>query len=115
MITPLALLLSTTLALHDHAVPPTTDTLVVHTHFYCDHCGECGSCQPLLERELQYTKGVKHLAFDLKSHTITIGYDPRKADPATLRKTIAALGFAADDLTYDETGHKKLDACCQKP
>jgi mercuric ion binding protein len=96
------------------AAPP-ADTLVVHTRFYCDHCNECGSCRPFLERELQFTKGVKHLGFDIATHTITIGYDARKTDPATLRKVIAALGFDADDVHRDATGHKKLDACCQRP
>lgn len=114
MITPFALFLCISMGSDARVTTPPADTLKVQTHFYCDHCAECGSCQPLLERELQFTKGVKHIAFDHKAHVITIAYDGRKSDPATLRKVIADLGFAADDLPYDPKGHEKLDGCCQK-
>lgn len=38
-----------------------TETLVVKTAIYCDHCLQCETCGMKMKQELMYTKGVKSM------------------------------------------------------
>jgi len=91
-----------------------SDTLIVQTKIYCDHCKECESCQPRIEQQLRFTKGVKFSEVNAVNQTITVIYNPAKTNPDDIRKAIANSGFDADDVKADVTAYSKLDGCCKK-
>jgi len=74
----------------------------------------CGMCEERIEGNIAYEKGVKSVDLDDETKVVTIGYDPRKTDPAKLRTAISKLGYDADDVAADKEAHDKLPACCQK-
>ena len=90
------------------------DTIVIQTKIYCDHCKECSSCQPRIEHELRFQKGVKLSWVDVKKQTITVIYNNEKTNPEAIKNAIANSGFDADDVTASPKAVAKLDGCCQK-
>lgn len=90
------------------------DTIVIQTKIYCDHCNECSSCQPHIEHELRFEKGVKFSSVDAKKQTITVIYNPQKTNAQAIKKAIANSGFDADDVLANPKSVAKLDGCCQK-
>lgn len=93
---------------------PPTDSLVVKTNIYCDHCAECEDCMPHIERDLRFTKGVVSSKVDVASQTITVYYNTKKTTPAALRKAISNAGFNADDVKANPKAEARLDECCRK-
>lgn len=91
-----------------------TKEITVQTKIYCDHCKECSTCQPHIEHELNFTKGVVSFSVNVESQTIKVVYNPKKASPQDIRKAIANCGYDADDLIADPKAVAKLDGCCQK-
>ena len=53
----------------------------------------CQSCGTRAVRVLRQRPGIYHASFDRKKVELAIAYDPRRADPLSLQKTIAQLGF----------------------
>jgi len=90
------------------------DTITIQTKIYCDHCDQCNSCQAHIEKDLTFTKGVKGFSFDLEKQTITVVYNPKKANPKTIRQAIANSGYDADEIKADPEAVAKLDECCHK-
>lgn len=90
------------------------DTIIVQTKTYCDHCKECETCQPHIEKELNFTKGVKSFTVDVKSQTISVVYNPKKANAQSIRQAIANSGYDADEIAAEPNAVAKLDGCCQK-
>lgn len=91
-----------------------SETIVVKTTIYCDHCKECGSCGDKIEKDLGFSKGIKLVKLDEKSMTITVTYNPKKTSPEEIRKTISKYGFDADEVKADPDAYSKLDECCKK-
>ena len=108
------LIMMTAFAGASSAVAAKTDTIVIKTKIYCDHCKDCESCGTRLEEALMYTKGVKHMEINEEEMTITVVYKPKKVTPDEIRKVIAKAGYDADDVKADPEGYKKLDGCCKK-
>ena len=46
--------------------------------------------------------------------TITVYYNTKKTDLATIKTAISKLGFDADDVKADADAYAKLDGCCKK-
>jgi len=91
-----------------------TETAVIKTMIYCDHCLVCESCSGKLEHELFFQKGITAIKLDDKAMTVTVTYKPDKITLDEIRKAISKLGFDADDVKADLTAYNKLDACCKK-
>ena len=91
-----------------------SETLIVKTNIYCDHCKECSSCSGKIEKDLGFDKGIKLVRLDEKAMTITITYNPKKTSPEEIRQTISKYGYDADDVKADPAAYSKLDECCQK-
>ena len=91
-----------------------SETIIVKTNIYCDHCKECSSCSGRIERDLGFNTGIKLVKLDEKAMTITIIYNPKKTKPEEIRKTISMYGFDADHIKADPTAYDKLDECCKK-
>jgi copper chaperone CopZ len=92
-----------------------TETAVIKTMIYCDHCMQCESCSGKLEHELFFKKGITEIKLDEKAMTVTVTYKPEKITLDAIREAISKLGFDADDVKADLTAYNKLDACCKKP
>jgi copper chaperone CopZ len=90
------------------------DTLIVKTKIYCDHCKECSTCQPHIERELNFAKGVKSFKVDVAREEIMIIYSTAKTTPAAIRNAIANGGYDADEIPANQKAVARLDGCCQK-
>lgn len=90
------------------------DTLIVKTKIYCDHCKECSTCQPHIERELNFAKGVKSFKVDVAKEEIFIIYSTAKTTTAAIRKAIANGGYDADEIPANPKAVARLDGCCQK-
>jgi len=74
----------------------------------------CGMCEERIETNIVYEKGVKKVELDDVTKIVTIGFDPKKTDPDSLRKAISELGYDADDIPANKEAYDKLPACCQK-
>ncbi len=91
-----------------------SETIVIKTNIYCDHCKECGSCGGKIERDLGFDKGIKLVRLDDKAMTITVTYNPKKTNPEKIRQTISRYGYDADDVKADPDAYSRLDDCCKK-
>lgn len=92
-----------------------TQTVVIKTHTYCDHCKECESCAGKMETELSYVRGIKKIEFNEKDTTIIVKYKSKKITADKIRVEITKLGFDADMLPAHPGAYGKLDNCCKKP
>lgn len=74
----------------------------------------CEMCKERLERNLGLSKGVKYANLDLDDKVMTIKYNPKKTDVASIKETIVNTGYDAGDTVADQKAHDKLPDCCQK-
>lgn len=79
----------------------------------CDHCKVCETCGLNFRDNMLKTKGVKMYELNEEKKTLTVYYNTKKTDLATIKKAISKLGFDADDVKADPEAYKKLDGCCK--
>ena len=91
-----------------------TETMVVKTKIYCDHCIECATCGGLLKHDLSFTKGIRKIEVKPEQEEIVVTYQPAKITAEEIRQEIAKRGYRADSLSALPEGYDKLDACCKK-
>lgn len=91
-----------------------SETIVIKTMIYCDHCKECNSCGGKIEKDLGFNKGIKLVSLDEKAMTITVTYNPKKTTAEDIRKAISNYGYDADEVKADPVAYSKLDECCLK-
>ena len=91
-----------------------TETIVIKTQTFCDHCKACESCAGRMETDLYYVKGIKFVNYNENDMTITVKYKTKKTSPDKIRVAISKLGFSADNVVADMTAYEKLDGCCKK-
>ena len=92
----------------------TTQTAIIKTAIYCDHCKVCETCGPQLEKGLLKEKGVQMVTLDEKAMTIKVVYNSKKTDLPKIKLAISNLGYDADDVKANVTSYEKLDGCCKK-
>jgi len=90
-----------------------SDTLIVKTKIYCDHCLTCTSCGANIKKSIKKNKGIKKVSINPEANTITIIYLPAETNADTIRKAITEAGFDADELKATADGYAKLDGCCK--
>lgn len=74
----------------------------------------CEMCKERLERNLGLSKGVKEAELNLDNKVMTVKYNPKKTDVASIKEIIMKTGYDADDVVADQKAHDKLPKCCQK-
>lgn len=74
----------------------------------------CDMCKERLERNLGLSKGVKESNLNLDDMIMTVKYNPKKTDVASIKETIVKTGYDADGVVADQKAHDKLPKCCQK-
>lgn len=92
-----------------------TQTIVIKTSMYCDHCKACGSCGGRLEKVVYDIKGVKRLDISEGDSTLKIVYNTEKTTAEDIRLAISKAGYDADDVKADPQAYAALDECCKKP
>lgn len=92
----------------------TTETVVIKTAIYCDHCKQCETCGPKFEKILLKEKGVQMVTLNEKDMTIKVVYNTKKTNLETIRKAISKLGYDADNIKADPIAYEGLDGCCKK-
>ncbi|HYD90851.1 MAG TPA: heavy metal-associated domain-containing protein [Flavobacterium sp.] len=103
-------LCSTTAAAQQKA----TQTAVIKTAIYCDHCKACETCGPQIEKKLLKEKGVQMVTLDETAMTIKVVYNSKKTDLDKIKTAISKLGYDADDVKADVAAYDALDGCCKK-
>ncbi|MCX7712009.1 MAG: heavy-metal-associated domain-containing protein [Clostridia bacterium] len=53
----------------------------------------CSICSNKIQEGLKSMNGVQDVSVDMKSQTVTIGYDASNIQPADIRKTISSMGY----------------------
>ncbi len=86
---------------------------VIKTNIYCDHCKECETCGLKFKDHMLKITGVKMYELDEKKMTITVYYNSKKTDLATIKKAISKLGYDADDVKAEPQAYENLDGCCK--
>jgi len=75
---------------------------------------QCGECKTNIEKALMAEKGVKFAELDVKSKQVKVVYNSKKTNPEQLRKTIAMVGYDADEVPADSAAVLRLNPCCTK-
>lgn len=91
-----------------------TQTAVIKTAIYCDHCKQCDDCGGRLEKKLVRENGVQMVTLDEKAMTIKVVFNTKKTNLAAIKKAISKLGYDADDVKADVAAYEGLDGCCKK-
>ena len=86
------------------------ETVNILTSAACDD-GPC--CKDRIEEEMQFTRGVTAVDFDIKSSILTVTFKTKKTDIDEIRRVISLIGYNADDVIADKEAHEKLPTCCQ--
>ena len=94
--------------------PPATETIVIKTTIYCNHCKICETCGELLIIQLYNEKGIKNVELDEKAMTIKVVYSTTKITADKIKQAIAALGFDGDEVKPNPEAVAKLGGCCLK-
>jgi copper chaperone CopZ len=107
-------LLITSIVLSASTTLKGTETIVIKTTIFCDHCSVCNTCGGKLEKDLGFNKGIKLVKLDEKAMTVTVTFNPKKTTAEEIRKTISNYGYDADDVKANPESYSKLDECCKK-
>lgn len=74
--------------------------------------GVCMMCKERIEKASIKTKGVKSAVWDVKTHELSIIYDERKTDLATINKNIAAVGHDTKTIKATDEAYNSVHPCC---
>ncbi len=74
----------------------------------------CKMCKATIERQLAFTRGVESSDLDVPSKVVTVTYNPRKTNIASIKKAINESGYDADESPADPKAYNKLENCCKK-
>lgn len=91
-----------------------TETAIIKTTIYCDHCKACDDCGGRLEKNLLREKGIQMVTLDDEAMAIKVVYNSKKTDLKTIRQAISKQGYDADDVKADPVVYESLDGCCKK-
>ncbi|MAW21560.1 MAG: hypothetical protein CMD16_04105 [Flavobacteriales bacterium] len=86
------------------------ETVVIITSASCFE-GPC--CKERIEEEMQFTRGVTAVDFDINSQALTVKFKTKRTDANKLREVISLLGYNADDVKANKKAHDNLPSCCQ--
>lgn len=74
--------------------------------------GVCMMCKERIEKGTIKTKGVKSAVWDVKTHELSVIYDERKTDLATIHQKVASLGHDTKEVKAPEEAYQSLHPCC---
>ncbi|MAP53537.1 MAG: ATPase [Altibacter sp.] len=75
--------------------------------------GICGMCKQRIERASLNTKGVKSAVWSVETHQLSLIYDERKTDLATIQQNIANVGHDTHEIKATEEAYNSVHDCCK--
>ncbi len=89
---------------------PKSQTVKIKTSAICEMCKE------RIEKKLAFTKGVTEVNLDVdsKDKVVTVMFNPKKTSVEKIKKSIAEVGYDADEIVAEMNGYDKLPSCCKK-
>lgn len=104
--TALLMILAVVMALPLHAREMRTEKIKLPTL-------QCGMCKETIETKMQKMKGLKSIVVDVDDLSATVEYDADVVTLAKIEKSIADIGYDANDTRAKRSAQRKLDKCCQ--
>jgi cation transport ATPase len=74
--------------------------------------GVCMMCKQRIETAAIKTKGVKSAVWNVKTHELSLIYDERKANLATINQNIAAVGHDTKAVRATDEAYNSVHPCC---
>lgn len=74
---------------------------------------QCGDCKVRLEGVLNFEKGIVYSNMDLDTKIVEVKYNTNKTSLETIKNSIAAIGYSADEVEAVKSAQSALPACCQ--
>ena len=74
--------------------------------------GVCMMCKERIEKASIKTKGVKSAVWNVKTHELSVIYDERKTDLATINENIAAVGHDTKTVKASDEAYNSVHPCC---
>ncbi len=84
------------------------------TEIYIQTTAQCGECKEIIEKALLAEKGVRFAELDIATKKAKVIYNDKKITADQLRKTIALVGYDADQIPADSAAVARLKPCCTK-
>lgn len=69
----------------------------------------CASCETKIKSNLRFVKGVKDIATDIPSQTVTVTYNPEKTSKEKIVKGFSKIGYEAREV---KASAKAGASCC---
>lgn len=70
----------------------------------------CANCENKIKNNLRFEKGVKDIATDIPSQTVTVSYDGDKTNEANLTAAFGKIGYQVTKKQADKKDTKKAAA-----
>ncbi len=74
--------------------------------------GVCMMCKERIEKASIKTKGVKSAVWNVKTHELSVIYDERKTNLATINENIAAVGHDTETIKASDEAYNSVHPCC---
>jgi len=74
--------------------------------------GVCMMCKERIEKASIKTKGVKSAVWNVKTHELSVIYDERKTNLATINENIAAVGHDTKTIKASDEAYNSVHPCC---
>lgn len=75
--------------------------------------GECDMCKKNIEMACFALRGMKKASWNGDSLTLTVTFDPKKANKETILRRVAMAGYDNEAFQTAEVTYGKLPDCCQ--
>lgn len=75
--------------------------------------GNCGMCERTIEEALKKVQGVVSADWDVKTHQMTLTFNPHKISLDAIKQKIADVGYDTDTHRAKEEVYNSLPGCCQ--
>lgn len=75
--------------------------------------GVCMMCKDRIEKASIKSKGVKSAVWNVKTHELSLIYDERKTNLATIQANIAAVGHDTEEITASDEAYATVHPCCK--
>ena len=75
--------------------------------------GVCMMCKARIEKGAIKTKGVKSAVWNIDSRQLSLIFDERKTDIATIEKNVAGVGHDTKSVKATDEAYNSVHDCCK--
>ncbi len=76
---------------------------------------QCMMCANKIDSALKKVDGVKEVNVDMDTKVVSVTYDAKRTDTATMEQAIAQAGYQANQAPADSAAYANLPECCKVP